>query len=90
VQADAFNLPPELHGHFDVAMSYGTVEHYRYPRRPAICQAHIDLVRPGGAVIISVPIVLFLASEVLKRLLVARDGYVPALALTFWRASRIC
>ncbi len=75
LQADAFNLSPDLHTRFDVAMSFGTVEHYRYPRRLAICQAHVDLVKPGGVVIIGVPNVLFLPHEVLKRLLVARGKW---------------
>ena len=75
LQADAFNLSPELHGRFDVVMSFGTVEHYRYPRRLAICQAHVDLVKPGGVVIISVPNVFFLPHEILKVLLVARGKW---------------
>jgi|TARA_B100001964_G_scaffold243271_2_gene320685 2-polyprenyl-3-methyl-5-hydroxy-6-metoxy-1,4-benzoquinol methylase len=75
LQADAFNLSSQLHGRFDVAMSFGTVEHYRYPRRLAICQAHVDLAKHGGVVIISVPNVLFLPHEVLKRLLAARGKW---------------
>lgn len=72
VQADAFNILPEYLGQYDIAMSFGTVEHYRYPPRLKICQAHVDLVRPGGLVIISVPNILFLPHEILKLLLIAR------------------
>lgn len=75
MQADAFNLPSELRGQFDVAMSFGTVEHYRYPRRLAICQSHVDLVKPGGVVIISTPNIFFLPHEILKVVLVARGKW---------------
>ena len=75
IQADAFNLPPGLLGRFDVAMSFGTVEHYRYPQRMNICRAHVDLLRPGGVVIISTPNILFLPHEILKILLSARGKW---------------
>ena len=75
LQADAFNLPLELHGRFDVAMSFGTVEHYRYPRRLAICKSHVELLRPGGVAIISTPNILFLPHEILKVLLTARGKW---------------
>ena len=72
MHADAFQPPPELLGRFDVAMSFGTVEHYRYPRRLAICESHVNLVKPGGVVVISTPNKLFLPHEILKVLLAAR------------------
>lgn len=64
--ADALNIEPDLREKFDVAMSFGTVEHYRYPECFLVAKAHLDLVRPGGVVIISVPNRLFLPHEILK------------------------
>jgi 2-polyprenyl-3-methyl-5-hydroxy-6-metoxy-1,4-benzoquinol methylase len=55
VQADALRLPPELHGQFDVTMSFGLTEHFLGEERLAINKAHIDLLRPGGVAFISVP-----------------------------------
>ncbi|MCX5704023.1 MAG: methyltransferase domain-containing protein [Candidatus Omnitrophica bacterium] len=66
LRADALNPQPRLQGEFDVAMSFGTVEHFRYPKRFLIAKAHMDLVRPGGIVIISVPNILFFPHEILK------------------------
>ncbi|MCQ3931008.1 MAG: hypothetical protein DPW16_11170 [Chloroflexi bacterium] len=64
VQGDAFN-PPACNS-FDIAMSFGTVEHYHYPKRYDICKSHLDVVKPGGIVIISTPNLVFLPHEVLK------------------------
>lgn len=75
IQADAFNLPGEMLAQYDVAMSFGTVEHYRDPLRQKICKSHLDLVRPGGVVIISTPNVFFLPHEILKLLLIARGKW---------------
>ena len=75
LEGDAFNLSSELHGRFDVAMSFGTVEHYRYPRRLAICRSHVDLVKSGGVVIISTPNIFFFPHEILKVLLAARGKW---------------
>ena len=66
VLMDALNLKPDLLAKFDVAMSFGTVEHYRYPERFLMARAHTDLVKTGGIVIISVPNRLFLPHEILK------------------------
>ncbi len=64
--ADALKLNPNLLGKFDVAMSFGTVEHFLYPERFMVAKAHLNLVRPGGIVIISVPNRLFFPHEILK------------------------
>jgi 2-polyprenyl-3-methyl-5-hydroxy-6-metoxy-1,4-benzoquinol methylase len=91
IQADAFEFARKAHGNFDVAMSFGTVEHFRQPFRFDLCRAHADLVRPGGAVVISVPNLLFLPHEVLKRLLMLRKkwflGYERG--FTLWELTRI-
>ncbi len=69
VHTDILNLAPGLQGRFDVAFSFGTVEHFRYPQRFLAAKAHVDLVRPGGIIIISVPNILFFPHEILKILL---------------------
>ncbi len=63
---DALNLDPNLLGKFDVAMSFGTVEHFLHPERFMIAKAHLNLVRPKGIVIISGPNRLFFPHEILK------------------------
>lgn len=73
VLGDALRLSDDLKGRFDVALSFGTVEHFRYPERLQIAQAHVDLVKPGGVVVISVPNRMFLPHETLK-LLLQRTG----------------
>ena len=55
-----------LRGKFDLAMSFGTIEHYRSPERFQMAKAHLDLVRPGGVIVISVPNRLFFPHEMLK------------------------
>jgi len=55
VAADAFALPDELRGAFDVSMSFGLCEHFLGERRRAIVAAHVELLRPGGIAFIGVP-----------------------------------
>jgi 2-polyprenyl-3-methyl-5-hydroxy-6-metoxy-1,4-benzoquinol methylase len=55
VQADAFALPDELRGRFDIAISFGLCEHFLGRRRRDIIGAHLELVRPGGLAIVNVP-----------------------------------
>jgi len=64
--ADALSLNLNLLGKFDLAMSFGTVEHFLYPERLMMANAHLNLVRPGGVVIISGPNRLFFPHEILK------------------------
>jgi hypothetical protein len=52
---DFLNLDAALFGRYDVAASYGTVEHFAGPDRYLACRAHTDVVRPGGMGAISVP-----------------------------------
>jgi SAM-dependent methyltransferase len=52
---DFLNLDAALLGRYDVAVSYGTVEHFAGDDRYLACRAHTDVVRPGGMVAISVP-----------------------------------
>lgn len=55
IQADVFDLPADLRGKFDVAMSFGLCEHFLGERRRAVVAAHIELLRPGGIAMINVP-----------------------------------
>lgn len=64
--ADALKLNLDLLGKFDLAMSFGTVEHFLYPERLMMANAHLNLVRPAGIVIISGPNRLFFPHEILK------------------------
>lgn len=66
VYADALSLDGKLKSKFDVAMSFGTLEHFRYPERLLMAKVHFDLVRPGGVVIIGVPNRWFLIAEILQ------------------------
>jgi SAM-dependent methyltransferase len=52
---DAFDLPEDLRGAFDVSMSFGLCEHFLGERRVAIVRAHLDVLRPGGLAFIGVP-----------------------------------
>lgn len=86
LHTDILNLNPGLQEKFDVAFSFGTVEHFRYPQRFWAAKAHVDLVRPGGIIIISVPNILFFPHEILKILLQKKGkwhlGYEGALSRT--------
>jgi SAM-dependent methyltransferase len=55
VQADVFDLPPDLHGRFDVSMSFGLCEHFLGERRRAVVSAHLTPLRSGGVALIGVP-----------------------------------
>ena len=56
IEANALELPDELRGGFDVAMSFGLNEHFTGAERDGIFQAHIDALRDGGIAIVSVPL----------------------------------
>ena len=64
--ADALKPEAGILGEFDAAMSFGTIEHYRYPQRLSMAQAHLALVKKYGVVVISVPNRWFLPHEILK------------------------
>src|ERR687886_2516721 len=55
VEADVFDLPGELRGAFDVAMSFGLCEHFLGERRRAVVAAHLEPLRQGGVAFIGVP-----------------------------------
>lgn len=66
LRMDALFLDSNLRQQFDVAMSFGTVEHFEGEKRLTMVKAHFDLVSPGGIVIISVPNRLFFPHEILN------------------------
>jgi 2-polyprenyl-3-methyl-5-hydroxy-6-metoxy-1,4-benzoquinol methylase len=55
VVGDVFDLPAELHGRFDVSMSFGLCEHFLGERRRAVVAAHLVPLRSGGVAFIGVP-----------------------------------
>lgn len=55
IRADALELPQELIGKFDIAMSFGLAEHFRGQRRLQIIASHWKLLSEGGLAFISVP-----------------------------------
>ena len=55
VTGDFLELDRNLYSKFDIAVSYGTVEHFEADDRLLACRAHTHALRPGGMVAISVP-----------------------------------
>lgn len=55
ILGDFLNLDSALRGDFDVAISYGTVEHFAGEGRLRACLAHKQVLKPNGMVVISVP-----------------------------------
>jgi 2-polyprenyl-3-methyl-5-hydroxy-6-metoxy-1,4-benzoquinol methylase len=55
VEANALELPDEVRGQFDVAMSFGLNEHFTGPERDGIFRSHLDALRKNGIAIVSVP-----------------------------------
>lgn len=87
VAADAFALPPDSMGKFDIAMSYGLAEHFRYPERFQIFESHLRLLRPGGLLIVSVPNRAFLPYRIGKFLLEALHKWELGLEIPFSRGE---
>lgn len=91
VRAEALEFGKIWRGTFDMAMSFGTVEHFRAPLREQMCKVHWDLVKPGGAVVISVPNFLFLPHEFLKWLLMIKGKWFLGYEGSFtpWELKRV-
>lgn len=85
VYADAFSLPQELAGGFDIAMSFGLAEHFRYPERFQIFESHLRLLKPGGFLIVSVPNRAFIPYRVGKFLLERLHKWELGLEIPFSR-----
>lgn len=66
VKSDVFSLDGSLKGKFDVSMSFGLAEHFVGEERREIFKVHLDLVRDGGVIIVSVPNSLCLSYRAVK------------------------
>lgn len=55
INADLLHLPKKLCGRYDVAMSFGTMEHFWNADRQCGFQSHVNMLRPGGLAILWVP-----------------------------------
>ncbi|MFQ5591158.1 MAG: methyltransferase domain-containing protein [Phycisphaerae bacterium] len=55
VHCDILDSPRRLRRRFDVAMSYGVIEHFTGAARTRVMAAHHNVLRPGGLAVISVP-----------------------------------
>lgn len=55
IRQNILDLPKELHERFDVAMSFGTAEHFWGGERQAVFDSHALVLRRGGLAIIWVP-----------------------------------
>jgi 2-polyprenyl-3-methyl-5-hydroxy-6-metoxy-1,4-benzoquinol methylase len=84
---DFLALDASLRGAFDVAVSYGTVEHFAGADREQACRAHADAIRPGGMVAISVPNAHCLPYRLNKWQLEARGRWPWGLELPYTRAE---
>lgn len=54
-RADLLSTPDAWRGRFDVAVSSGVIEHFRNVDRTRALRAHWEVLREGGAAIVSVP-----------------------------------
>jgi 2-polyprenyl-3-methyl-5-hydroxy-6-metoxy-1,4-benzoquinol methylase len=72
---NAFHASKKVETRFDIVMSFGFVEHFKYPERYAAIKAHYDLLRAGGVLIISVPNLLFFPHEAMKLFLTIRKKW---------------
>jgi 2-polyprenyl-3-methyl-5-hydroxy-6-metoxy-1,4-benzoquinol methylase len=84
---DFLELDTALRGAFDVAVSYGTVEHFAGADREHACRAHVEAIRPGGMVAISVPNAHCLPYRLNKWQLEARGAWPWGLELPYTRAE---
>lgn len=72
---DIFNSNKELKTKFDIAMSFGTIEHFKYPKRCDIIKKHYDFLKTGGILVIGVPNILFFPHEIMKMILHIRKKW---------------
>jgi 2-polyprenyl-3-methyl-5-hydroxy-6-metoxy-1,4-benzoquinol methylase len=84
---DFLQLDTALRGVFDVAVSYGTVEHFAGADREKACHAHVEAIRPGGMVAISVPNAHCLPYRLNKWQLEVRGAWPWGLELPYTRAE---
>ncbi len=83
IEKDIFSLNSNLLGTFDIAMSFGLVEHFLGNNRFNAVKMHFDLVKDGGVVIVSVPNKIFLPHEMLKKYLIFRKKWQLGYEVSF-------
>ena len=84
---DFLQLDTDLRGAFDAAVSYGTVEHFAGADREQACRAHVEAIRPGGMVAISVPNAHCLPYRLNKWQMEARGVWPWGLELPYTRTE---
>jgi len=84
---NALELDSALYAQYDVAMSFGTVEHFRYPERLQMIETHVNLVRSGGVITISAPNKAFFPHEILKAYLQSQNKWKLGYEGAFSRAE---
>lgn len=87
LRMDALALDSNLRQQFDIAMSFGTVEHFEGEERFNLAKTHFDLVRAGGIVIISVPNRLFFPHEILNFFLHRKNKWPLGYERSFSRSE---
>ncbi len=85
VRSDMFDLGNDLVGKFDVAMSLGVVEHFRGTDRTRAIRTHLNVLRPGGVCLISVPNAACLTYRAWKMSLEIRRWWPYGLEIPYWR-----
>ena len=55
ITGNLLDLPAEMSGQYDVAMSFGTAEHFWGDDRQRVFDSHAEVLKPGGLAIIWVP-----------------------------------
>ena len=55
MKEDVFNMPQSMFGNYDISMSFGFAEHFKYPKRQEVFKEHLSLLKDGGISFISVP-----------------------------------
>ncbi len=88
VLADIFNIPENLVGQYDVVMSYGFTEHFLYPERYDIYEAHKKLLKPGGLLVISVPNAAFLPYRIGKWVLSKMNKWMLGLEVPYYKSEK--
>lgn len=87
LETDAFSLSAEHFSKYDIVMSYGLAEHFRYPERLEIFKAHLRLLKPGGFLIVSVPNAAFVPYRIGKFLLERTGKWLLGLEIPFSRSE---
>ncbi len=87
VLSDAFRLPNHLTGRFDIAMSYGFAEHFVGSERTEVFKAHMQLLKSGGLLVLSVPNRFFLPYRLGKWTLEAFNKWEFGLEIPFSRSE---